>query len=166
MPVSTTKQRDTTSSNRVGTSTASATASSLPTKMSSSGTTTTLWKTDEEETNKHTTQEGGLSAIAIGLIVAVVVVSAVIFAIAGHMLKQKISKKKDSENSTLDTSIEDDVNIYPDSKKTMDPTDLFKFDLPAEKFSRPPSATSTRMLPPHQDFRKMYDHLDQLFAAK
>lgn len=57
-------------------------------------------------------------------------------------------------------SIEDDVKIYPDSNSTMEnkgnfnPSDLFKFDLPADKFSRPPSATSTRMLPPHQDFRK------------
>lgn len=82
--------------------------------------------------------------------------------------------RKDNEHSPLDTSIEDNVNIYPDSNRTManrgnfNPTDLLQFDSPADKFSRPPSATSTRMLPPHQDFRKMFDqsHLDKLFGAK
>lgn len=75
---------------------------------------------------------------------------------------------------TLDTSKEDDVNIYPDSNRTManrgnfNPADLLQFNSPADKFSRPSSATSTRMLPLHQDFRKMYDqsHLDKLFGAK
>lgn len=92
-PVTTTKQHYKTSSNRFGTSTASATASYLPTKMSSSGTTMTLRNTDDEETDKQTTQEEGLSVVAICLIAAIVVASVVIFAIAGYILKQKISKK-------------------------------------------------------------------------
>lgn len=113
-----------------------------------------------------------MSAVAIGLIVAIAVVVAVIFAIAGYMIKQM--KKNDDEHSTLDTSLEDDVNINPHSNKTManrgnfNPADLLQFDSPADKFSRPPSAASTRVLPPHQDFRKIYDqsHLDKLFGAK
>lgn len=82
--------------------------------------------------------------------------------------------RKDNEHSPLDTSIEDNVNIYPDSNRAManrgnfNPADPLQFDSPADKFSRPPSAASTIMLPPHHDFRKIYDqrHLDELFSAK
>eukprot|EP00105_Crassostrea_gigas_P015202 XP_011432123.1 PREDICTED: von Willebrand factor D and EGF domain-containing protein [Crassostrea gigas] len=174
--VSTTKQPGTTSLNGIVTSATFSTTSTLPTtstvKGMTSGTTKTLSNADDEATNKQTSQAEGLSAVAIGLIVAVVVVVAVIVAIAGYMIKQM--KKNDDEHKPLDNSIEDNVNIYPDSNRTManrgnfNPTDLLQFDSPADKFSRPPSATSTRMLPPHQDFRKMYDqsHLDKLFGAK
>lgn len=174
--VSTTKQPGTTSLNGVVTSAALSTTSTLPTtstvKGLNSGTTKILSNSDDEATNKQTNQVEGLSAVAIGLIVAVAVVVAVIVAIAGYMIKQM--KTNDDEDKPLDNSIEDNVNIYPDSNRTMpnrgnfSPTDLLQFDSPADKFSRPPSATSTRMLPPHQDFRKMYDqsHLDKLFGAK
>lgn len=87
------------------------------------------------------------------------------------MLKQMITKKKDNEHSTLDKSMKDDVN--PNRDRTMAnrgnfKADLLHFDSSADKFSRPPSESSTRMLSPHQDFRKIYNqnHLDQLFSAK
>lgn len=90
--VSTTKQPGTTSLNDVVTSAALSTISTLPTtstvKGLNSGTTKILSNSDDEATNKQTNQVEGLSAVAIGLIVAVAVVVAVIVAIAGYMIKQ------------------------------------------------------------------------------
>lgn len=57
-------------------------------------------------------------------------------------------------HSTLDTAIEYDVNIYPESNRTManrgnfNPADLLHFDSPADKFSRPSSATYENVASP------------------
>lgn len=93
-----------------------------------------------------------MSAVAIRLIVAVTVVIAVILAIAGYIIKQM--KKNSDGHSTLDTAIEYDVNIYPESNRTManrgnfNPADLLHFDSPADKFSRPSSATYENVASP------------------
>lgn len=57
-------------------------------------------------------------------------------------------------HSTLDTAIEYDMNIYPESNRTManrgnfNPADLLHFDSPADKFSRPSSATYENVASP------------------
>lgn len=82
-----------------------------------------------------------------------------------------VAFRKNNEHSTLEKSMKDDLN--PNRDRTMANrgnfnADLLHFYSSADKFSRPPSETSTRMLSPHQDFRKIYNqnHLDQLFSAK
>lgn len=81
--------------------------------------------------------------------------------------------RKSDDHSVLVAPNTDEVNIYPDSDRLMatrgnfHPADLFQFDSPAERFSRPPSATSTRQLPSTNDFMTLYDkkHLDKLFGV-
>ena len=52
-------------------------------------------------------------------------------------------------------------------KESFDPANLWKFESPKEKYSRPPSASSMRDLPPTHDFSRLCDqqHIDQLFSV-
>nr|XP_022339990.1 von Willebrand factor D and EGF domain-containing protein-like isoform X1 [Crassostrea virginica]XP_022339999.1 von Willebrand factor D and EGF domain-containing protein-like isoform X1 [Crassostrea virginica] len=108
-------------------------------------------------TERPSTENKTLRMKLIGLIIGVAIVSIMIIAVVGYMIKTKIYRKISGHNDVLD-----EQTCRPDknTKKTGIGNDnhLFYFDSCADMTSRPPSSTSLweRALSPTNDFTKVF----------
>nr|XP_022287219.1 von Willebrand factor D and EGF domain-containing protein-like [Crassostrea virginica] len=155
------------SNNQAGSSSPSTVS---PTTLAGTISTSTLGKSDSEKNKDLNSQEEELTSEIIGLIIAVTIVVFAIIATTIFMIKKWIKGKKKDDVSSNE---EDEVCNFPDSNRHMStkgnfkPENLLHFESSADKFSRPPSAASTRPMPPTNDLSRIYDqkYLDQLFGV-
>nr|XP_022287798.1 uncharacterized protein LOC111100335 [Crassostrea virginica] len=130
---------------RVQTATFTATAQTVPPN------------TVQRVTERPSTENETLRMKLIGLSIGVALVSVMIIAIVGYMIKTKIYRWKSTKNASLKNL--DSRSSKQDKVTNIGSVDgLFHFDSSADRFSRPPSSTSLheRVLSPTNDFTKVF----------
>ncbi|XP_078340873.1 von Willebrand factor D and EGF domain-containing protein-like [Crassostrea virginica] len=113
--------------------------------------------TVSRSTERPSTENETLRMKLIGLSTGVALVSVMIIAIVGYMIKTKIYRWKNIKNASWKNL---DSRSGKQDKVTNIGSDdgLFQFDSSADRFSRPPSSTSLheRVLSPTNDFTKVF----------
>ncbi|XP_078340847.1 uncharacterized protein LOC111120923 [Crassostrea virginica] len=129
--------------------------------LSTSQAGSTLGESESDITESPTTTEEEIMSEIIGLIIAVTIFVFAIIATTVFIIKKWIKRKQKGKfyvtsNAENEGCNIPDTNRYICTKGNFCPENLY-FVPSSDKFSRPPSAASTRPMPPTNDLSRIYD---------